>query len=96
MEKQKELMKEKIRAKKVEMELAAAAELKKKDPQFIKQQQLAVAKAAKAANDLLHSEGFEDGKEKIVFRTGEKCERSVAPAPATGGGDKKKKKKNKK
>ena len=96
MEKQKELMKEKIRAKKVEMELAAAAELKKKDPQFIKQQQLAVAKAAKVTNELLHSEGFEDGKEKIVFRTGEKCERSVAPAPATGGGDKKKKKKNKK
>ena len=98
MEKQKELMKEKIRAKKVEMELAVAAELKKKDPQFIKQQQLAMAKATKAANELLHSEGFEDGKEKIVFRTGEKYERSAAPAPAAAavGGDKKKKKKNKK
>ena len=76
MEKQKELMKEKIRAKKIEMEQAAAAELKKKDPKYIKQQQQAIEKAAKAANELLHSEGFEDGKEKIVFRTGEKYEKS--------------------
>ena len=48
MEKQKELMKEKIRAKKAEMEMAAAAELRKKDPQYIKEQQAAAEKAAKA------------------------------------------------
>jgi ubiquitin len=100
MEKQKELMKEKIRAKKLEMEMAAAAELKKKDPQYIKQQQLAAEKAAKVANELLHSEGFENGKEKIVFRTGEKYEKSSVRDGAnenveTSNTDKKKKKKNK-
>lgn len=79
MEKQKEIIKEKIKAKKLEMELAAIAELKKKDPEYIKQQQQAAAKASKAANELLKSEGFEDGKEKLVFRTGEKYEKSAVP-----------------
>ena len=79
MEKQKEIIKEKIKAKKLEMELAAMAELKKKDPEYIKQQQQAAAKASKAANELLKSEGFEDGKEKLVFRTGEKYEKSAVP-----------------
>jgi ubiquitin len=101
MEKQKELMKEKIRAKKAEMEMAAAAELRKKDPQYIKEQQAAAEKAAKAASELLKSEGFEDGKEKLVFRTGEKYEKSSraenVSASAVSAGDKKKKKnKNKK
>ena len=98
MEKQKELMKEKIRAKKIEMEQAAAAELKKKDPKYIKQQQQAIEKAAKAANELLYSEGFEDGKEKIVFRTGEKYEKSSRAETnenENANVDKKKKNKNK-
>jgi ubiquitin len=100
MEKQKEMMKEKIKAKKLEMEMAIAAELRKKDPEYIKQQQLASAKAAKAVSDLLKSEGFEDGKEKLVFRTGEKYEKSSASSSAsTSTSDsavKKNKKKNKK
>jgi ubiquitin len=96
MEKQKELMKEKIRAKKIEMEMAAAAELRKKDPQYIKQQQLEIEKAAKAANELLHSDGFENGKEKLVFRTGEKYEKSVVPQQQQQQQDKKKKKKKNK
>ncbi len=97
MEKQKEMIKEKIKAKKLEMELAAMAELKKKDPVYIKQQQQAVAKASKAANELLKSEGFEDGKEKLVFRTGEKYEKSAVPQqPQPQQQDKKKKKKKNK
>jgi ubiquitin len=95
MEKQKEMMKEKIKAKKLEMEMAIAAELRKKDPEYIKQQQLESAKAAKAVSDLLKSEGFEDGKEKLVFRTGEKYEKSSASA-STSDAVKKNKKKNKK
>lgn len=78
MEKQKELMKEKIRAKKLEMELAVAEELKKNDPEYIKKKQIECEKAEKAANKILYSEGFEDGKEKLVFRTGEKYEKSSA------------------
>ena len=96
MERQKEIIKEKIKSKKLEMELAAMAELKKKDPAFIKQQQQAAAKASKAANDLLKSEGFEDGKEKLVFRTGEKYEKSAVPQQPQPQQDKKKKKKKNK
>jgi len=103
MEKQKELMREKIRAKKLEMEMAAAEELRKKDPQYIKSQQLAAEKAAKVASELLKSEGFENGKEKLVFRTGEKYEKSSAAAAPLGAcagasantDNKKKKNKNK-
>lgn len=96
MERQKEIIKEKIKAKKLEMEMAAIAELKKKDPAFIKQQQQAAAKASKAANELLKSEGFEDGKEKLVFRTGEKYEKSAVPQQQQQPQDKKKKKKKNK
>jgi ubiquitin len=99
MEKQKEMMKEKIKAKKLEMEMAIAAELRKKDPEYIKQQQIESAKAAKAVSDLLKSEGFEDGKEKLVFRTGEKYEKSSASASASASAassDAVKKNKNKK
>ena len=104
MERQKEIIKEKIKAKKLEMEMAAIAEMKKKSPEYIKQQQQAAEKASKAASDLLKSEGFEDGKEKLVFRTGEKYEKSSASsasvngnanANASGQDKKKKKKKNK-
>lgn len=100
MERQKEIIKEKIKAKKLEMEMAAAlAEQRKKDPAYIKQQQDAAAKAAKAANELLKSEGFENGKEKLVFRTGEKYEKSVVPQQQQQQQQqqdkKKKKKKNK-
>jgi ubiquitin len=99
LEKQKELMREKIKAKKLEMEMAAAAaEMRKKDPEYIKQQQHASEKAAKMTSELLHSEGFENGKEKLVFRTGEKYEKSSASSnpTANANSDKKKKKKNKK
>jgi hypothetical protein len=100
MERQKEIIKEKIKAKKLEMEMAALAEMKKKSPEYIKQQQQAAEKASKAASDLLKSEGFENGKEKLVFRTGEKYEKSSASsvnanANSSGQDKKKKKKKNK-
>jgi len=106
MERQKEIIKEKIKAKKLEMEKAAIAEMQKKSPEYIKQQQQAAEKASKAASDLLKSEGFEDGKEKLVFRTGEKYEKSSASsasgnanananANVSGQDKKKKKKKNK-
>jgi hypothetical protein len=97
MERQKEIIKEKIKAKKLEMEMAAAlAEQRKKDPAYIKQQQDAAAKAAKAANELLKSEGFENGKEKLVFRTGEKYEKSVVPQQQQQQQQQDKKKKKKK
>jgi large subunit ribosomal protein L40e len=100
MEKQKELMREKIKAKKKEMELAAAAELMKKSPEYINQQEQAARNASNATNELLHSEGFENGKEKLVFRTGEKYEKSsrsdnMSLSENANDNKKKKKKKNK-